>query len=53
MSPTPEQNARLTIDSALEAAGWLVLRFWEHETPSSVAERIGRIVRARRAAVSA
>jgi type I restriction enzyme R subunit len=24
MSPTPEQNARLTIDSALEAAGWII-----------------------------
>src|SRR5687768_46340 len=24
MSPTPEQNARLTIDTALEAAGWVI-----------------------------
>jgi type I site-specific restriction endonuclease len=24
MSPTSEQNARLTIDSALEAAGWII-----------------------------
>lgn len=24
MSPTPEQNARLQIDAALEAAGWIV-----------------------------
>lgn len=24
MSPTPEQNARLTIDAALESAGWVI-----------------------------
>ena len=38
--------------SRLEDRGWLVLRFWEHETPAAVAEEIGRLVRARRAAVS-
>ena len=37
----------------LEERGWLVLRFWEHESPSSVAERVGQMVRARRATVSA
>lgn len=47
------QARDLETTSRLEQKGWLVLRFWEHETPSSVAERIGRIVRARRAAVSA
>lgn len=31
----------------LEARGWLVLRFWEHENPSAVAERVVRAVRGR------
>jgi DNA mismatch endonuclease, patch repair protein len=30
---------------ALEARGWLVLRFWEHEAPEAVADRIERAVR--------
>jgi DNA mismatch endonuclease (patch repair protein) len=33
----------------LELRGWLVLRFWEHESPVSVAERIARLVGERRA----
>lgn len=34
----------------LEERGWIVLRFWEHEEPASVAERIQQTVRrARRA----
>ena len=27
-------------DAALEAAGWTVLRFWEHEAPTTVANTI-------------
>jgi len=47
------QARDLETTSRLEERGWLVLRFWEHEAPASVAERIGRTVRARRAAISA
>jgi len=36
----------------LEARDWLVLRFWEHEPPVAVAERIAGQVRARRPDVS-
>jgi DNA mismatch endonuclease (patch repair protein) len=32
-------------NSALEAAGWTVLRFWQHEEPEAVAERIHRTMR--------
>lgn len=32
----------------LERAGWMVLRFWEHEDPRAVAERIRRAVASRR-----
>jgi DNA mismatch endonuclease, patch repair protein len=35
-------------DEQLHAAGWEVLRAWEHEDPADVAERIARIVRHRR-----
>ncbi|MFF9088015.1 very short patch repair endonuclease [Streptomyces sp. NPDC014991] len=35
----------------LVAAGWEVLRFWEHEAPDAVASRIVEAVRQRRAAV--
>lgn len=47
------QERDLETTARLGGRGWVVLRFWEHETPLSVAERIGRIVRERRAAVSA
>lgn len=30
----------------LEAAGWTVLRFWEHEQPSEMADRVEAEVRA-------
>jgi len=33
--------------SVLEAAGWTVLRFWEHEDPADVADRIADAVAAR------
>lgn len=34
----------------LAAQGWTVLRFWEHEPPSEVADRIASAVRSRREA---
>lgn len=43
----------LETTSLLETRGWLVLRFWEHEPPATVAERIAERVRARRSDVSA
>jgi DNA mismatch endonuclease (patch repair protein) len=36
-------------DSALAAAGWTVLRVWEHEDPFEAAERIEAAVRTNRA----
>lgn len=38
-------------NETLRAEGWLVLRFWEHEDPISVADRIQKSVTARRAAL--
>lgn len=32
-------------DRRIKAAGWTVLRYWEHEDPRSVAERIESVVR--------
>lgn len=37
-------------DHRLDAAGWLVLRVWEHEIPSQAAVEIHRMVLARRRA---
>lgn len=34
-------------DQALAAAGWLVIRVWEHEPPDQAAERVAVVVRAR------
>ena len=45
-----ERDAETT--ARLEERGWLVLRFWEHEAPVSVAAQIGQAVRARRAGLS-
>ncbi|MDL9981195.1 very short patch repair endonuclease [Microbacterium sp. ASV49] len=36
------------INGALRAEGWMVLRFWEHEPPGDIAQRIADEVRARR-----
>ncbi|MBD8479364.1 DUF559 domain-containing protein [Microbacterium sp. CFBP 8794] len=47
------QARDLETTTLLEARGWLVLRFWEHEPPATVAEHIAEQVRARRAGVSA
>lgn len=35
-------------DRALAAAGWTVLRYWEHEDPEAVADAIEDMVRSRR-----
>ncbi|MER7705260.1 very short patch repair endonuclease [Kitasatospora sp. NPDC097605] len=35
-------------DARLEAAGWTVLRFWEHESPEGCALEISTVVRERR-----
>jgi len=32
-------------DERLSAAGWQVLRFWEHEDPGDIASKIERAVR--------
>ena len=37
-------------DRLLRSAGWLVLRFWEHEDPASAARKIGLVVKKRRRA---
>ena len=35
-------------DALMEAAGWLVLRFWEHEDPETVAGAVLAAVESRR-----
>lgn len=35
----------LETTASLESAGWTVLRFWEHEAPTDVAETISKAVR--------
>jgi DNA mismatch endonuclease (patch repair protein) len=57
----PKSNSRFWLDKIernrvrdrdttkrFEQTGWLVLRFWEHETPSLAAEEISRTVISRR-----
>jgi DNA mismatch endonuclease (patch repair protein) len=41
-----ERDKRVTRE--LSEQGWLVLRFWEHDDPTMVAETIERMVRERR-----
>ncbi|WP_353809615.1 very short patch repair endonuclease [Agromyces sp. SYSU T00194] len=36
------------VNGALRAAGWTVLRFWEHEPPGDIAQRIATVVSAHR-----
>ena len=45
--PKIARNRERDLDTTwrLEADGWQVLRFWEHERPSQVAERIEAVVR--------
>lgn len=40
------------VDAGLAAAGWYAARFWEHEAPEDVAERIAVAVAARLASAS-
>ncbi|MDN4476932.1 very short patch repair endonuclease [Demequina sp. SYSU T00192] len=49
--PKLERNRERDIETTgtLEDAGWLVLRFWEHEDPAEVAATIITTVRERRA----
>lgn len=35
------------VDAALEAEGWTVLRYWEHEDPAEISGVIERFLRAR------
>ena len=35
-------------DAELDAGGWIVVRFWEHESPLKAADAIADVVRARR-----
>jgi DNA mismatch endonuclease (patch repair protein) len=35
-------------NEALQRNGWAIIRAWEHQPPSEVAELVGRVVRARR-----
>lgn len=46
-------NRRRDLDTSerLRDAGWLVLRFWEHEPPSTVAEAIIAVIGERRASL--
>jgi len=45
-----QRNRERDLDTTqrLEERGWVVLRFWEHEAPSAVADQIGQVVRSRR-----
>ncbi len=36
------------VDDTLRAAGWVVVRIWEHEDPVAAAERIAQVVRGSR-----
>jgi DNA mismatch endonuclease (patch repair protein) len=46
------QARDLETTALLAARGWLVRRFWEHEPPTTVAERIAELVQARRSGVT-
>lgn len=52
-APKPERNRRrdAEVDEVLAAAGWSVLRAWEHEEVSAVAGAIEDELRQRRASV--
>jgi len=45
-APKFERNQRRDreVDERLRAAGWTVLRFWEHQTPTAVASAIERVI---------
>jgi DNA mismatch endonuclease (patch repair protein) len=44
---TRERDER--ISSALGGAGWLVMRFWEHDDPTATADTVENAVLSRRA----
>ena len=46
--PKIERNQRRDreVDEALKTAGWIVLRFWEHEPAAAVAVRVEEVVQA-------
>lgn len=44
---TGNRERDLLHTEALEAAGWLVLRFWEHESADAIALAVAQAVRAR------
>ena len=46
------QARDLETTALLAARGWPVRRFWEHEPPTTVAERIAELVQARRSGVT-
>jgi len=45
--PKLDRNVERDLETtaSLESAGWTVLRFWEHEAPTNVAEAISKAVR--------
>lgn len=47
--PKLRRNAErdLRVTEELTAAGWLVLRFWEHEDPADAAAQVEQAVRSR------
>jgi DNA mismatch endonuclease (patch repair protein) len=47
LAATKERD--VATDRMLEAAGWIVIRVWEHEDPLSATKRVEDVVRARRA----
>lgn len=48
-----EQNRRRDrdTDKRLKQAGWVVVRFWEHDEPQKAARAVEGIVRSRRSAL--
>ena len=49
-----ETNRKRDLDTneRLKAAGWFVIRIWEHEDPEKAARKVARIVRKRQAGSS-
>lgn len=43
-----DTSPELAVRRLLRAAGWTVLRFWEHEAPAAVAAQIAAAVRDQR-----
>lgn len=45
---TRNQERDAETDELIREAGWVALRFWEHEDPGSVADQVEGVVRSRR-----